>query len=146
MSNVIKSLYVETNHFQIFSPYRVCVSDRKIVGKHERVFSDHFDFVAPESFNGNLFCFQDCPNTYFLYRHCNRNRFSRGRSRTSLHPSSKFLLSLYSRTQGPQNPGNIVLFSQISYCLQPLSHSPNLVQKHVFVRPHTCLKTWTRQN
>ena len=42
----------------IFPPLSVHVSDRKIVGKHERVFSDHFDFVAPESFNGNLHPFQ----------------------------------------------------------------------------------------
>ena len=40
------------------------VSNRKSFGKHERAFSDHFDFVQPESFDGNVYPFKGCPNTY----------------------------------------------------------------------------------
>lgn len=61
MSGVIKSLYVVENKLSpdFFLSYRACVvSNPKTVSKYERVFSDHFDFVAPESFNGNVNPFQ----------------------------------------------------------------------------------------
>lgn len=107
-------------------PYRAYISDRKIAGKHERVFSDHFDFVAPDAFNGNVHPFQGCPKrlipSAFSYRRCNRSQFSRGRSRTSLHSSSEFLSSLCTWIQSPETPGDFVFFFwQISHCLQPLS-------------------------
>ena len=104
----------QTNFKYFVYPYLACVvSKREIVGKYERAFSDHFDFVQPESFNGNVHPFKGCPNTYFLGRSCYRSRFSGGRSRARLHPSPEFLSSLYSWTQNPQAPGDIVLFSQI---------------------------------
>src|SRR5271168_374568 len=35
--------------------HRPYVSDRNAIGRYERVFSDHFDLIAPESFNGKVY-------------------------------------------------------------------------------------------
>ena len=104
-------------------PYRACiVSDRKIAGKHERVFSDHFDFVSPECFNGNVHPFQRLSKYLFSIGVVSVTDFQEDDPEQAYIPPRSFYRRFTVEPKARKllvQPGFFSL--EISHCLQLLS-------------------------
>jgi hypothetical protein len=152
VSDVIKSLYVGKNrsfdNFFFFSS--ICVSNRNAVGRYERVFSDHFDFVTPQSFNGSV-----CRSFSSLFKYSRRLLFlfigvvsvvtfhEDDPEQVYIPPRSFYRRYTFEYRARKLQVTLFPLLANFSLFTTTCLHSPNLDQKHVFARSLTCLKTST---